>query len=1053
MKTKFNGILTLFLAFVVQISFAQQKTVSGTVSDDSGVLPGVSILIKGSNIGTESDFDGKYSIKTAMGDVLVFRYLGYKIVEKTIGNSNTVNATLVQDASVLNEIVVTTYGSQTKESLTGSITEIKTEEFAKVASGNAVTGLTGKVAGVQIYSNSGQPGAAPTVRFRGIGSLNGSSSPLYVVDGVPFNESITTINPNDIASMSFVKDASAASLYGNRGANGVIIVTTKKGKKGKINVSLDIKTTFSSRAIDDYAVIKDAGEYYETYHKMLKGNQITDNGLSDAAAGAFASNNLISGASLGLIYNTFGGDNSTLVDPSTGRLTRSNPLWTVDWEDALFNQTSGIKSQYLSVSGGTDSTNYFFSVGNEDNDGYNINTGFKRYTLKTSVDTQVNKSIKIGSSLSYANRTQTGQNENNITGSFAWVRNIAPIYPVYTLDHNTGVIQRDNQGKPLYDAEANISPNALAGRPFNGFSNPLAIQELNVNEVVNDNFNNRTYAEIDLFKDLKFTYSFGLDLRNYNTTDYTNKLIGSGIAPNARITTSYGRSVTFTNQQLVNWNKTFGDNHNVAVLLGHESSSNSSQFMSGSKKDQFISSDLSLDLFAENDGAGNLGGGGNNYTLDGYFARVLYDFNNKYFVNASFRRDGSSVFHPDNRWGNFYGGGLWAISKEDFMSNISWLDNLKLKGSYGQLGNDYVAYDGGGRNYTPFLDQWDVVSDGLEFSLSKTVLGNKDIKWETSTNMNAGFEAAMFDRRLRVEAEYFQRKISDLIFNRPLSPSSGLPSVPENVMDMQNTGVEVSIGYDIITNTDFSWFFDINATHYKNEITKLAPGREFIDNGIYRWVDGGSAYDYYTQKFAGVNPTTGMTQWFTKEEFDGTTPTNGITEKRSLASLYYLDKTALPDVYGGFSTSMIYKDFDFSVNFSYQIGGYAYDNVYAGGFSGKTGQNFSKDFDKTWRYDNQTGTLPRVLEGSTNYSRSDFFLEKSTYLSLNDITVGYTLPKDISTRYGINSVRLYGLANNLGLWATSDRQGFDPRASVTGGTSAVRYSSLKTFTLGLNINF
>jgi TonB-linked SusC/RagA family outer membrane protein len=1057
MKTKFNGFLTLLLALIVQISFAQEKTVSGTISDTSGALPGVSILVKGTNKGAESDFDGKYSIKAKSGDVLVFRYLGYKMVEKTVSASNTMNVTLEEDSSILDEVVVTAYGSQTKESLTGSIAEISTEEFAKVASGNAVTGLTGKVAGVQIYSNSGQPGAAPTVRFRGIGSLNGSSNPLYVVDGVPFNESITTINPNDIKSMSFVKDASAAALYGSRGANGVIIVTTKKGSTGKMKVSLDLKSSFNSRAVKDYSVITDAAEYYETYHKMLKGNQITDNGLSDADAGAFASNNLISGASIGLIYNSFGGDNNNLVDPITGKITSTSSLWTADWEDALFNQNSNILSQYLSVSGGNDNTNYFFSLGHEENEGYNINTGFERFTIKSNVDTRVSESIKLGTSLSYTNRIQEGQNDNNITGSFAWVRNIAPIYPVYALDHSTGIIQRDANGTALYDAEANVSPNAIGVRPYNGFSNPLALQELNVNKTINDNFSSRSYVEIDLFKDLKFTYSLGADLRNYNITDYTNKIIGSGIAPNARITVYSGRSTTYTNQQLLNYQKTIGDKHNISVLLGHETTKNENTSLQASKKDQFISTDLSLNLFAENDGAGNVEGSGNNYNLEGYFTRLMYDYDNKYFINASVRRDGSSVFHPDNRWGNFYGvGAAWAVTKENFMSNIDWLNNLKIKGSYGQMGNDVVYYDGTTtRNYTPFQDQWSVVSDGLDFSLSKTVLGNEDIKWETSTNINAGFEAKMFDNKLSIEAEYFQRKISDLIFNRPLSPSSGLPSVPENVMDMQNTGVEMSITYDIINKTDFFWNLDINATHYKNEITKLAPGRDFIDNGLYRWIEGGSAYDYYTYQYAGINPLTGMTRWNTTEEFesDGTTATNGITEDRTIATLDHLGKTALPDVYGGFSTSVGYKGFDLSLNFSYQIGGYAYDYIYGEGFTGKTGQNFSTDFDKTWRYDNQTGTLPRIVEGSTNYYQSDFFVEKSSYISLNDVSLGYTLPAYVSEKYDISSVRLYVIANNLGLWTASGRQGFDPRASVTGSNSGVRYSTLKTLTLGLNINF
>ncbi|MBJ2175037.1 TonB-dependent receptor [Aureibaculum sp. A20] len=1059
MKTKFSGFLTLLLAFMVQLTFAQEKTVSGTVSDETGPLPGVNILIKGTTIGTDTDFDGNYSIKAKAGDVLVFSFVGMQSIQKTVGNNNTISIVMQSD-NLLEEVVVTAYGTQKKESLTGSVAEIKSEEFAKAPSGNAITGLTGKVAGVQIYAGSGQPGAAPSVRFRGIGSLTGSSEPLYVVDGVPFNESITSINPNDIESMSFVKDASAASLYGSRGANGVVIITTKKGKKGKLSVNLDLRTSFTDRAVKDYDFIDNGGDYYETYHKMLKGGFITDGGLSEADAGQKASDELITGP-VGLVYNTYGGDNTSVVSPN-GQIRSGSPLWTSDWEDELFDNSSGVNTAYLSVSGGSENTTYFFSAGHEDNTGYNINTGFKRYTFNTTIDSDVTDNIKFGANVNYSNREQKGTLTNNITGNFNWVRVVAPIYPVYALDHATGIPVTDANGNKLYDSEAVTSPNSLGVRPFNGFSNPVALQKLNVNESQRDNFTSRFYSKIKFLKDFTFTYNFGLDLANYNTVDYTNKIVGSGIAPNARITEEYGRGQTFTNQQLLNYSTLLGDRHTIDILVGHESSNYNFKNIEADKKDQFISTDLSLDLFAENDGSGSVRGGANEYNLEAYFARALYDFDNKYYINGSIRRDGSSVFSPDNRWGTFYGAGAaWRVSQENFMADVSWISELKLKTSFGQLGNDVVyyplSYTGNViiRNYAPYLDQWDVVSDGLDFSLTKTVLGNEDLKWETSTNFNAGFELRMFNDKLTIEAEYFQRKISDLLYNRPLSPSSGLPSVPENVMDMQNTGVELSIAYNIINNENLTWDFDVNATSYKNEITKLAPGREFIDNGIYRWVKGGGAYDYFTRKFEGVNSTTGMTQWGTDFDFeeDGTTPTNGITEDYSRATEYAIGKTALPDVYGGFSTTVNYKNFDFGLDFSYQIGGYAYDNIYSGGFTGKTGQNFHNDYSQTWSYDNTTASLPRIVEGSNNYSTSDFYLEDATHISLNNISLGYSIPESVLDKVGIDNIRVYGLANNLALWTKSDRQGFDPRASVTGGNNTVRYSTLKTVAFGVTVKF
>ena len=1057
MKTKFSGILTLLLAFVVQFTFAQERTISGTVTDETGPLPGVNILIKGTATGTDTDFDGNYAIQAKTGDVLVFSFVGMANKEVTVGTSNTINVVLESD-NLLEEVVVTAYGTQTKESLTGSIVEIDSEEFTKVASGNAVTGLTGKIAGVQIFSNSGQPGTAPVVRFRGIGSLNGSSAPLYVVDGVPFTESITTINPNDIESMSFVKDASAAALYGNRGANGVVIITTKKGKSGRMNVSLDIKTSMTNLAVKDYDVMTGAGEYFEAYHKMLKTNEIVLNGLSESDAGIKASNDLLDGT-LGLIYNPYGGDRTNLVSPN-GQFRGGTPLWEDDWRDYLFESYSGVNTAYLSLSGGNENSKYFVSLGHEDNEGYNINTGFKRSTLKANVETSFTDNISAGVQMNYANREQKGTLTNNITGNFAWVRDIAPIYPVFARDHNTGEIVRDGQGNAEWDWADVTSPNAVAGRPFNGFSNPHALQTLNVNTDTRDNFTSRVFAKVNFLKDFTFTYNLGYDLATYNLVDYTNKKVGSASSTDiaGRLRERYGRGTTITNQQLLNWKKNLGDVHNIEILLGHEATNYDFKDIDVNLRKQFLANDLSPDLFALPDGADAILGDYTEYDLEGYFARLMYDYDGKYYVNGSVRRDGSSVFHPDNRWGTFYGVGLaWRVSQESFLQDVSWLNELKFKSSYGQQGNDIVNYPNSNpiaRNYSPFLDQWGVVKNGDEFDIEKEYFGNKDLTWETSTNFNVGFEAQFFNNRLRIESEYFIRDISDLIHNRELPPSTGFPSVPENVMDMENRGVEALISYQIISKEDLSWSFDLNATHYKNEITKFVANKEAIDNGRYRWTLGGTAFDYYMREFVGVDPTNGNAQWKTDVVADPNgVPYNGVTDDYSVAT-QYLQETALPDVYGGFSTNVVYKNFDLGVDFSYQIGGKAYDAIYNDGFDGSIGGNFHRDFSKTWTFDNQTATLPRVDENTNNWNQfSTLFLEDSDYLSLNNISIGYTLPEDVTKKIHLSKVRIYGNGNNLALWTKSGRQGFDPRQRVAGNNNAVRYATLATYTLGVNINF
>jgi len=1063
-------MLTLLLALIVQFTFAQEKQISGTVSDETGPLPGVSIIIKGTSTGSETDFDGNYTINAKLGDVLTFNFVGMNIASKTVGASNKIDVKMTS-SNLLDEVIVTAYGTQKKESLTGSITEIKSEEFGKVASGNAVTGLTGKVAGVQVFSNSGQPGEEPIVRFRGIGSLNGSSAPLYVVDGVPYAESITNINPNDIASMSFVKDASAAALYGNRGANGVIIITTKKGKSGKLNVTLDLKTSITDRAVKDYQVITDPGEYFEAYHKMLKNNEIVVGGSSVKDAGTFATAELLDG-DLGLVYNPFGGDRTNLVDPVTGKIREGTALWQDDWRDYLFESYSGVQTAYLSISGGTENTNYFLSLGNEKNDGYNINTGFKRTTLKTNIETNITDNFKAGLSLNYSNREQTGTLTNNITGNFAWARNIAPIYPVYAKDHATGETVRNSKGEAMWDWADVKSPNALAGRPWSGFSNPHALQTLNVNKSIRDNFSSKVFASYTFFKDFNFTYNLTYDLADHNLTDYTNKIVGSASSLDigGRLRERYARRTTVTDQQLLNWKKTFADTHNLNILLGHEATNRKSKDIDVNLRQQFLNDDLSPDLFAVPDGVTAVTGGNYEYKLEGYFARVMYDYDGRYYLNGSFRRDGSSVFHKDNRWGNFYGiGGAWRVSNENFMSNVSWLNELKLKSSFGQQGNDIVYYDLPydpetelpTRNYAPYVDQWEVVQNGDFFDIGKTVLGNKDLTWETSTNFNIGFDAKLFNNRLTIESEYFVRKITDLLHNRPLPSSTGLPSIPENVMDMENRGVEIYVAYDIIRADDLFWSVNLNATSYKNEITKLVPGKDFIDNDEYRWTNGGTAYDYYIRDYVGINPENGNAIWKTDIEMvedpnDSSLqiPTNGVTEDYAVATQYLLGKSALPDVYGGFSTNIEYKNFDFGIDLSFQIGGYAYDAIYNDTFDGEIGKNLHKDFSKTWTWDNTTASLPRVDTNTRNWSQfSDFFLEKSDYISLNNISFGYKLPQNTIENIGLSSVRFYANANNLALWTASGREGFDPRQQVSGGNNSVRYAALKTFTLGVNLNF
>ncbi len=1052
MKTKFKGVLTLILAFIVQITFAQERTISGTVSDESGPLPGVSILKKGTTQGTETDFDGNYTLQVKKGDVLVFSFVGMETVEKTVGGGKSLNVTL-KNANVLEEVVVTGIVAQTKESLTGSVVEIKEDELTKVVNNNVVKGLTGKVAGVQIYSGSGRPGANPTVRFRGIGSLTGSSSPLYVVDGIPFPGNIGTINQNDIASVNFIKDASATALYGSRGANGVVVITTKKGKKGSINVNFDFKTSLTERAIKDYSYISSQVDYLKSYHKMLKNKAILD-GEDEATAGKTASKDLFDGSN-GLVYNPFGGDRTTVIAPD-GTFRGGKSMWKGNWEDELF-RTGVITNAYLGISGGSDKTQYFFSLGNENNNAYVVGNDFKRTTVKTNIKSEIFKNFKVNVGMNYTNIRNLGapEEKNALYGPFGFVRAMPTIYPVYAVDHKTGKLFLDEKGNKQWDNEAVTSPNATGSRPLNPFTNPAAVPHLDVTKNKTDNLTSRAGFSYKFFNDFTFTYNLGYDVMKKDYTYVQSNKIGSAIKPNGRLSRESQDERTFTNQQILSWKKNF-EGHKIELMVGHESVETKFNSFETTQVNQFLTGEHSPGLYGKPDGAEAIDGRIKNYRLEGYLARAMYNYDGKYFVNFSFRRDGSSVFHPDNRWGNFYGGGIaWKVSGEKFMKNVNWLNNLKLKASFGELGNDIVYYPNTStRNYAPYLDQWDVTRNGEGFELAKNILGNKNISWEKTTNINAGFELGMFDNRVTMEAEFFIRKVTDMLYNRPLAKSTGMPSVPENVMSMENKGFEFTLGVDIIRNENLTWNVSFNGTHYKNKITKLVPGKDFISaSGNRRWQVGYGAYDFYMREFIGVNKDTGAAIYATDEELDSKgNPTNGKTEDRTLATLKMTGKSSLPDFYGGFSNTLKYKNLDFSVDFSYQLGGYIYDYTYIGYFDGTKGRNLHNDFAKTWSYDNKDAQLPVVVPNTTNYNTSTIGLKDASYLSFNNITLGYTINFDSNSIIGNTSVRLYTNVNNVALFTKDGTNGFDPRMNITGVGSGT-YAPLRTYSFGVNIKF
>lgn len=1052
MKLKLS-LLTLLMAFVVQFSFAQEKTITGTISDENGLpLPGVNIVIKGTTTGTQTDFDGKYSISATSGSVLVFSYVGYQTEERNVGDSANISLSMIPGEE-LEEVVVVAYGTQSKESLTGSVAEVKTEELAKVTSGNVAQGLVGKVAGVQVFNNNGMPGDAPIIRFRGIGSINASAAPLYVVDGVPFNGDIASINSQDIESMTFLKDAASAALYGNRGANGVIIVTTKKGREKKSTITVDSRAGFSTRAVPEYDIMTGQAEYYEAYWQALKNGYMYGSlGLDAQAAGSLASNNLISG-SQGLGYNVYNVGNSQLVDPSTGQLNSSASLLynDDDWSDYLFSD--GFFTQtHISLSGGSENSTHFFSVGYERNDGYVVNSGLEKITTRLKLDTDVSETFTMGANIGYTHINQdyldgyTGG--STYSSPFYWSRNIAPIYPVLLYDQEGNPVYGPN-GQQMFDDGTGQGGQAV--RPFGALQHPYATATNDVKVWDTNNLFASGYLDVNLFEGFKFKYVVTGELWERTDKSLDTPLYGDAAGEiGGRVDFQSSRTLSLTQQQLLTYNKLFGK-HSLNLLLGHESLDRNSDYAYAQRTRLFLpdSPYVNQASFLQ-DGQG----WGTSYALEGYFSSLKYNFDGKYYLEGNIRRDGSSRFHPDNRWGTFFGvGASWRVSQEAFMSNISWLDELKLKASYGEQGNDNLGRE------TPYLNVYSVTTTiedpGSSIPFNLVELGNKEITWETMENFNAGFDISLFNRRLNIEAEYFNRKISDMLFYRPLPTSSGFASIPENIGDMENKGVELTLDATLVSKENFLLSVHGNATHYKNKILTLPDNGQDnnrIISGIYALQEGGGRYDYFMREYAGVNPATGAALWYTDD------PNNEgqriLTENYGEASRYEIDKSAIPDLYGGFGLNMqILKNFDLGVEFAYQFGGYAYDGIWMGKMSASQGSNLHRDFNKTWTSDNTSATLPRsdVDDPNSYYATSTLGLIESDYLSLQNISLGYTLNREVSEKIGIGSLRFYGLVDNVHLW--SKRKGYDPRLGGVTGGSDNKYSILRTISFGINVKF
>lgn len=1051
------------------------RRVTGVVKDVNGEpVIGASVVEVGTTNGIMTDMDGKFDLSIHTNGSLQVSYVGFVTQTVKPGNRNNIQIVLQEDNQALDEVVVVAFGKSTKEAFTGSAGIMKSEDLLKAQVSNPAQALAGRVAGVQLSNTSAQPGSSPTITIRGFGSISSNTEPLIVVDGMPFDGDLNLINSNDIESMTVLKDAASNALYGARGANGVIMITTKKGKNGDAKVSVDAKWGSNSNGLQNYKTTN-AQQFYETYYKMLYNYYITEagGGMSTTDAHSLANQHLTSSSSgVGpgyMVYSVPSGQDfiqqGGVMNPAAtmGTLYNYNgrELWLQadDWEE--MGLQNGFRQEYnVSVSGATERVNYYTSVGYLDQEGIQEGSMQKRFTARAKLDYQAKPWLKVGANFNYTKYNNSQTSEGTIGTGTIWstIKTMAPIYPVYFRDANKNIMI-DQWGEKMYDFAQAYDLSRAGGVGGNCIFN----NKYNSNETNGNSFIASGYADINLTKDLTFTFNanaYDYDRRNTTATSPFVDFYTSS-SDNGYLYKAAYRTFTYNTQQLLNYNKQFGK-HDVSAMIGHEYYNYKYESLSASGHNFGIDNATELASLLNLYNTPN--SYANSYNNEGYFFRAMYNYDTKYFGSVSYRRDASSRFAKDHRWGNFWSvGGAWLISKEGFF-DVPWVNSLKLKASVGSQGNDNIG------DYL-YADSYSIVNNDDQVAFQWRQKGSNDITWETNTNWNVGTEFDLFNGRLSGSLDYFYRKTSDMLFSLNTPPSIGYTSYFVNLGDMKNSGIELVLQGTLIRNKDFKWDVNFNISHVKNKVLKLPDAikttkvegydgyvnldKSFVSKYKYFVAEGISLYTWYLPKFAGLDPETGESLFYKDILDEAGNVTGQETTKDSSQATDYLIGDALPKFYGGLGTSLTFRGFDFSINMNYQLGGKAYDYTYQTLMhsSGTTATTWHTDILNAWSPQNTGSNIPR-LQFAETYSqnpRSDRFITNASYLNIQNINLGYTLPSSLTQKYNIQNIRVYFSGENL--FYFSARQGFDPRYSLQGYTNPELYSPIRTISGGISLTF
>jgi TonB-linked SusC/RagA family outer membrane protein len=1103
MKQRLTMILaSMFL--MVGVALAQTK-VNGTVTsqEDGQPVIGASVIVVGTQVGTVTDVNGKFSLTCPAGkNVLRITYVGMEPIE--VSARPNMRIMLTSDQTALDEVIVVAYGTAKKGTFTGSAGTMKADKIEKLQVSDLTRALSGQIAGVQVISSNGQPGTSASIRVRGVSSINGSNTPLYVVDGVPYDGDLSAIPASDIADITVLKDAASTSLYGARGANGIIMVTTKQGKQGKPIVNINARWGQNSRAVKNYDVIKNPAQYLELEYGAIYNYAINDLKYDALSAQKYANNTIVTNKGGGNGYQIYTVPEGQFMFGTDGKL---NPNATLgysdgtyyftpdDWENTIMKKA--FRQEYeASVSGATDQNNYYVSYSYLDDGGIVSGSSFKRSSVRLRDEFKVNKWLKLGGNVGWTHSKSFYPDEQTTTNSsgnaFRLAYGIAPIYPIYVRDANGNIMK--NGDRYVYDYG---SGEAGRDRSYMSISNPAGQMQYDKAIYTMDILNSTWFAEVKPVEGLTVTARLGYNVDNTNYDVLQNAYMGQFASLEGGAYQYHMRTTGFTTQFLANYTTKFADLHNIDVTLGYEGYQWKYRRLYGGATKLYNPESYWLDNAVNQK---NNSGYQLDYTTKGIFGRVNYSYDDKYIAAVSYRRDASSCFHPDNRWGGFWSGSIaWVISKENFMEGAqSWLNNLKFKASYGQQGNDNLGRStGDGRYYYyAYTDQYSMTGDASGFSDGTLAYkGNKDLTWEKSVSYNIGFDFSMFRNRLNGSIEYFGRQQKDMLYFKPVAGSLGYSQIPMNVGTMTNRGLEIDLSYDIIKTHDIQLTANANATFLSNKIDKLhsdLKGKWISGSRIYE--EGESMYRMYLAEWAGVDKETGealywvndyemetvivdgkeksVEVWYdangNKIPYENLETYVGEKERKILGRKTTNDYTVaqlsenrvatndlLPDVYGGFGLSFNAYGFDASIQCAYQLGGqvldYGYMYLMHASASSDAGGAWHKDILNAWTPTNTNTDVPRLNAGDryTAYT-STRFLTSASYLSINNITIGYTIPKKYLNKLGLNSVRVYFVGDNLGLFAK--RQGLDPRQGFV-SSIPYTYTQLRTLSGGISVSF